>query len=148
MRQNKMKAITGGGKGRTTPVITACMPRSWEVEVCQKIKITRRGDQSAINSKEHVQYEATQTYVSVTYQHDRLYLTGKRPQQRSQGPQQQQSTPSTHISPKSLLGEKTNKQCDAGTNACHHCFFLRGHCLLTSYHVRVAQLNNRKEELV
>ena len=31
----KMKAITGGGKG-TPPVITACMSRSWKVEVYQK----------------------------------------------------------------------------------------------------------------
>ena len=49
--------------------------------------------------------------MSVTYQHDRFQLTGKRPkQQRRQAPQQQQSTPSTpHIltSPKSL-GEKNH----------------------------------------
>ena len=32
-----MKAKTGGG-GRTTPVITACMSRSWKVEMCQKKK--------------------------------------------------------------------------------------------------------------
>ena len=46
------------------------MSRSWKVEVCQKIneKITRRDDQSAISSnKEHVKYEATQTYWSVTH---------------------------------------------------------------------------------
>ena len=33
----KMKAITGGGEG-TTPVATACMSRSWKVEVCRKKK--------------------------------------------------------------------------------------------------------------
>ena len=36
----------------------------------------------------------TNLFVSYVPTHDRLYLTGKRPQQRSQGPQQQQSTPS------------------------------------------------------
>ena len=47
--KKKMKAITGGGKGRTTPVTTACVPKSWKVEVCKK-KNTRRGDQSAITA--------------------------------------------------------------------------------------------------
>ena len=76
----KMKAITEGGEG-TTPVITACMSKNWKVEVCRKKKkkLTRRDAQSAISSKEHVKYEATQDYLSVTYQHDRLHLTGKRP---------------------------------------------------------------------
>ena len=44
-------------------------------------------DQSAISKNDHV-------YLSVACQHDRLHLTGKRPQKRSQGPQKQQSTPS------------------------------------------------------
>ena len=34
----KMKVITEGGKGKTTPVTTACMSRSWKVEVCHKNK--------------------------------------------------------------------------------------------------------------
>ena len=62
-----------------------------------KKKITRRDDQSVISSnKEHVKYEATQTYLFVSFipAHDRLHLTGKQPQKRSQGPQQQQSKPS------------------------------------------------------
>ena len=71
----QMKAITGGGKGRTIPVTTACMSRSWKVEVCRKKKVTRRDDQSAISSKEHVKHEATKTYLSVTYQHDRQTTT-------------------------------------------------------------------------
>ena len=118
---------------------TTCMSRSWTVEAkrAKKKKLTRRDDQSAISSKEHVKYEAAKTYLSVTYQHDRLHLTGKRPQQRSQGPQQQQSTPSIHrlyISPKSLLGEKNTKQCDTGTNACHRWFL--PWILSTYYHSR------------
>ena len=85
----------------------------------EKQNITsRRGDQSAISSKEHVKYEVTQTYLSVTYQHDRLNLTGKRPQQRSQGPQQQQSTPPIFLQIVSS-GKKNTKRCDTGTNACH-----------------------------
>ena len=60
----KIKAITRGGKGRTTPVTPVCMSRSWKGEVCKKKQITRRDDQSAISSnKEHVKYEATQTYI-------------------------------------------------------------------------------------
>ena len=59
------------------------MSRSWKVEECakKKKKITRGDDQSAISSKEHVKYGATQTYLSATCKHDRLHLTGKRPQQ-------------------------------------------------------------------
>ena len=60
-------------------------------------QVTRRDDQSAISSNEdHVEYEATQTSLPVTYQHTAAcaHLTGKRSQQRSQGPQRQQSTPS------------------------------------------------------
>ena len=34
----KMKAITGGEEGRMTPVTTACISKSWKVEVCQKKK--------------------------------------------------------------------------------------------------------------
>ena len=61
-----------GGKGRTTPVTTACMSRSWKVDVCRFFfqQITWRDDQSAISSnKAHVKYETTQSYWSVTYQH-------------------------------------------------------------------------------
>ena len=66
----KLKAITGGGKGRTTPVTTACMSSWLKSRIVPKKKITRRNDQSAISSnKEHVMYEATQTCSSVTYQH-------------------------------------------------------------------------------
>ena len=34
------KTLTNRGKGRTTPVTTACMSRSWKVEVCQEEKKT------------------------------------------------------------------------------------------------------------
>ena len=130
----KMKAITGGEKGKTTSVTTACMSRRWKVEVCQKKKLTRRDYQSAISSKEHVKYEATQTYLSVTYQHDHLHMTGKRPQQRSQGPQQQQSTPSTHrlyFSKESSRGKKAPNNAMRERKHATTGFF-RGHCLLTA----------------
>ena len=103
--------------------------------VQKKKKLTRRDDQSAIiSSKQRVKYEATQTYLSVTYQHDRLHLTGKRPQQRSQGPQQQQSTPSTrrlHFSKESSRGKKTPKNAIPGRMHATTGFF-RGYCLLTT----------------
>ena len=121
------------------------MSRSWKVEGCQKKKNSFNGRdyQSAITSKEHVKYwyEATQTYLSVIYQHDRMHLTGKRPQQRSQGPQQQQSTPSTHrlYFSKESSSEKKKKM------------RYRGECMPplvssvdTVYLLRVAQLNNRR----
>ena len=106
----KMKAITGGGRDGTCD--HGLYVQKLESSKCAppKKKLTRRNDQSAISSKEHVKYEATQTYWTVTYQHNRLHLTGKRPLQRSQGPQQQQSTPSTHrlyFSKQSSRGKKT-----------------------------------------
>ena len=138
-----MKAITGRGEG-TTPVITACMSRSWKVEVCpQKNELTRRDDQSAISTKEYIKYEATQTYLSVMYQHDHLHLTGKRPQQRSQGPQQQQNTPPIFLQ-RVFSGKKNTKRCDTGTNACHSLVFSGDIILSTCYDLRVAQLNNRR----
>ena len=68
---------------------TACLSRNWIVEVSMPEE--KKKTQSAVSSnKEHVKYEATQNlFVSYVPTHDRLDLTGKRPQQRSQGPQQQ-----------------------------------------------------------
>ena len=97
----------------------------------KKKKNTRRDDQSAISSKEHVKYEAPQTYLLVTHQHDHLHLTGKRSQQRSHGPQQQQSTPSTHISPRVFSGKKTPNNAIRGRMHATTSFF-RGCCLLTT----------------
>ena len=45
-----MTAISGGGKGRMTPVATTCMSRRWKVEMCKPKNVTRRDDQSAISS--------------------------------------------------------------------------------------------------
>ena len=70
MLQNNEGDNRGGG-GKDDTCDTACMSRSLilKLEVCQK-KTTRGDDQSAISSnKEHVKYEAAQTYLSVTYQH-------------------------------------------------------------------------------
>ena len=101
MHQKKMKAITGGGKRRTTPVTTACMSRSWKVEVCQKKRKITRGDDKSISNQHQLGARQvrsnTNLFVSSVRTHDRLRLTGKRPQQRSQGPQQQQSTPSCYL---------------------------------------------------
>ena len=54
MRQKQLKAISGGGKGRTTPVTTACMSRSRKVEACQK-KNTRISSKkmSTSSTKQH-----------------------------------------------------------------------------------------------
>ena len=113
-------------------MITACMSRSWKVEVCQKQTITtgRRDDQSAVSSKEHVKYETTQAniFLSAAYQHDRFHVAGKRLQQRSQGPKQQQSTPSSN---ESSRGKKTPNAYDAIRDECMPPTGLfRGYCRL------------------
>ena len=113
----------------------------------KKKKLTGRDDQSAISKKEHAKYEAT---LSVTYQHDRFRLIGNRPQQRSQGPQQQQSTRSTprlYLFLQSVSGEKNTKRCDTGTNACH-LLVSSVDTVHTYYDLRVAQLNNRRNDYV
>ena len=130
----KMKAVTGGGKGRTTPVTTACMSRSWKVELCQKNNSLGEmiNQQSAPRSTSSTKQ---QIYLSVTYQHDRLHLTGKRPQQWSQRPQQQQSTPSTHrlyFSKESSQGKKTPNNAIPGRMHATTGFF-HGYCLLTTF---------------
>ena len=116
-----------GGEGRTTPVITVCMSRSRKVEVCQKNKtITtgRRDDQSAISSKEHVKYEATNLFVS--------YVT--RP--LALGPQTMTVTESGTIATtkhdilqRVFSGKKTHKRvrCDTGRMHATHWFF-REYC--------------------
>ena len=96
----------------------------------KKITTGRRDDQSVISSKEHVKYEATQTCFC-QLRTNTTALGGKRLQQRSQGPQQQQSTPSSKESPR---GKKTPSAYDAmyGTNACHSLTgFFRGYCRLS-----------------
>ena len=63
-------------------------------------------------------------------QYDIFHLTGKRPQQRSQGPQQQQSMPSTHISPNSIFGENKHQQINAIRRRMHATTgFFCGYCL-------------------
>ena len=92
----------------------------------KKKNITGRHGQSAISSKERVKYEATQPYLSVTYQHDRSYLTGKRIQQRSQGTQKQQIATS---SKESQTGKKTLNAYDAIRHECMPLIgFIRGYC--------------------
>ena len=126
------------------------MSRSWKVEVCRKKKNTGKDDKPAISSKGHVKYEAIQTYLSVTYQPDRLHLTGKGlqqrnqgPQQRSQGPQQQQST--LPIFPRNLLGEKKHQKNDAIPGRMHVTHWFLPWILPTYYDLPVAQLNNRRD---
>ena len=104
----------------TTPVITACMPRSWKVEVCQKKK-------SRLVEKMIIQQSAARRTSSME-QHKLIFfscvptrplaLGGNRLQQRSQGPQQHQSTPS---SKESCREKKTPNVYDAiyGTKASH-----------------------------
>ena len=132
--QKRMKAIAGEGEeGTTLTCDHGVYVQKLESKVCQNKKVIRRDDQSAISSKEHVKYEAT---LSVTYQHDRSHLTGKRPQQLSQGPQQQQKSTSTHrlyfVLQIVFSGENT-KRCDTGTDECMPLTgFSRGYCLLTT----------------
>ena len=91
----------------------------------KKKKLTRRRDgQLAISNKEHVKYEATQTYLPVTYQHDSLRMTAN---DHSNGVGDHSNNKARHLQPPIFLQrvpseEKSTKQCDTGTNACHHWF--------------------------
>ena len=128
-----INAITGGG-GRDDTCDHG-LSRSWKVEACQKKreKLTRRRDyQWPISSKDHVKYETTQTCLSVTYQHDRLHLTGKRPQQRSQRQQQQQSTPPIFL--QRVFSREENAKCTMRywDEYMPLTGFSRGHCLLAT----------------
>ena len=94
--------------------------------------INQQSARSTSSTKQH------NLILSVTYQHDRLHLTCKRPQQRSQGPQQQQSKPPIFLQ-RVFPGKKNTKRCDTGTNACHS---LDSSVDTVYLLLRVAQLNN------
>ena len=93
----------GGGGGRTTPMNTACMSRRYPVGVCQKKTLEEMiyiyiyisiSNQQQKGARQVQRKHITNLFLKYVPTHDRLNVTGKRPQQRSQGPQQQQSTPS------------------------------------------------------
>ena len=141
--QKKMKEITGGGGERTTPVITACMSRSWKVEVCKKKKLTRRDDQSAISSKEHVKYEATQN-LFVSYVPTRPLALDRQTITATESGTTAKHT--AYISPKSLLGDETKQKNDAIQGRMHAIHWFLPWILSTYYDLRVAQLNNRRND--
>ena len=88
---------------------------SWKVEVCQKKKKNLEetiNQQSAARSTSK-KYEATQTYLSVKYQHNRLHLTGKRPQQRSQDHSNNKAHRLLYFSKTSSRGKKAPNAYDA-----------------------------------
>ena len=111
-----MKAVTGGGEGRTTLVITACMSRSWNVELCQEKRKSleyRLDDQSAKS--------AAIRRTSSTKQHKLIcqLRTNTRPL---------------------ALDRQTTTTTESGTTAT-----TKHAILLSTYHqLRVAQLNNSR----
>ena len=110
----KTKAITGGGKRRTAPVTTACMSRSWKVEVCHKKKKVTR--EEMIN-----QQSAAIRSTSSTKQTKLVcrLRTNTRPL---------------------ALDRHTTTTTESGTTATTKHDIL----LPTYHHLRVAQLNNRR----
>ena len=115
MRQKKMKAINGGGEGRTTPVTMACMSRSWKVEVCQKKN--KKSLEEMIN-----QQSAAIRSTSSTEQHKVIcqLRTNTRPL---------------------ALDRQTTTATESGTTATTKHAILLPSC----HHLRVAQLNNRRK---
>ena len=141
-----MKAITGGGE-RTTPVITACMSRSWKVEVCQKKKNAtgRRNDRSAISSKEHVKFETTQPYFCQLRTNTTACTWPAN--DYNNGARDHNNKTARHP-PKSLLGEKKHqKRYDAirDEDICHS---LVSSVDTVDFYcdLRVAQLNSRRSD--
>ena len=127
----QLKAITGGREGKDDTCDHGLYAQKlWKLKVCQKKKLTRRDDQSAISSKEHVKYEATQTYLSVTYQHERLHLTGN---DHSNGVRDHSNNKAhrLYFSKESSRGKKTPNNAIPGRMHATTGFF-RGYCLLTT----------------
>ena len=128
-------------------MITAFMSRSWKVEVCQKKKKNttgRRDDQSAISSKEHVKYEATQTYCCQL----RTNTTActRSANDYGNGVRDHGNNKARHP-PNSLLGRKKHqtRTMRYGTNACHSLVYSVD-AVDFYYDLRVAQLNNRRND--
>ena len=110
-----MKAISGGGKGRTTPVTMACMSRSWKVKVCQKKN--KKPLEEMIN-----QQSAAIRSTSRTKQHKVICQLR------------------TNTRPFALNRQKT-RATESGTTATTKHTIL----LSTYHHLQVAQLNNRRK---
>ena len=112
-----MKAITGGGKGRTTPVTAACMSRSWKAEVCRFF--SKKSLEEMIN-----QQSAAIRSTSSTKQHQLIcqLRTNTRPL---------------------ALDRQTITATESGTTATTKHAIL----LSTYHHLRVAQLTNRRRNL-
>ena len=99
--------------------------------------------QSAARSTSSTKRHKHFFFLSAAYQHDRLHLAGKRLQQRSQGPQQQQSLPSSE---KSSRGKKQQtRTMRYGTNAYHSLFFFVD-AVDFYYDRNVAQIDNRRND--
>ena len=64
-------------------------------------------------------YETTQSYLSVSCQHDRLHLTGKRPQQWSQELQKQYSSPPILFLQKVISAKNNTKHVRYDTGRMH-----------------------------
>ena len=137
--QKKMTAITGGGKGRTIPVTTACISRSWKVEVCQKKNYILRSIYyilwklkytPAVRSNIHVSLEKinqqSATIRSTSSTKQNKLICQLRTNTRLLAPDRQTTT-ATH----------------PGTTATTKHAVL----LSTYHHLRVAQLNNRRRNL-
>ena len=105
-------------------MITACMSKSWKVEVCQKTKIApgRRDDQPAISSKEHVKYEATQTYFCQLRTNTTAFTWPAN--DCSNGVRDHSNNKARHP-PESLLGKRKHqtRTMRYGANACHPLVF-------------------------
>ena len=120
------------------------MFRSWKVEVYEKKKNStgRSADQSAISSKEHVQYEATQTYfcrlrtntTACTWPANDLTITAKESETTA--------TTKNAILQRVFSGKKTSIAYDAIRDECMPLTdFFRGYCRLL-LRLCVAQLGN------
>ena len=74
-----MRAITGGGRGEgMTPVIMACMSRSWKVEVCEKkTPLIEEMINQQISSKKHVKSTKQHTLIFVSCEPTRRLALGR-----------------------------------------------------------------------
>ena len=147
-----LKAITGGAKG-TTPVTTACMSRSWEVEAkcTEKKKLTIRYHQSASVSAARSTSSAEQHKLICSYVPTRALALGPA-NDHSNGVRDHSNNKARHphtapiymyVSPNSFVGGKE-----------HQTMRYRDECMPplvysvdTVYLLRAVQLNDRKRNL-
>ena len=140
-----MKAITGGGGGKDCTYDHGLYVQKVESRSVPKRKNSLEemiNQQSAARARQL----RSNTNLFVSYVPTRPLALDRQTTTATESGTTATTKHAIHTQPtchqRVFSGQKNTKQCDTGTNACHNWFL--PWILSTYYHLRVAQLNNRR----